>query len=202
MQERPPRIVTPDVVALRPFGREDFSRLIAWIGSPESLFEWTGSSFDYPLDHHQLERHLDELPAPQLDRRLFTAVEERTGEAVGHIELERIDVQRRSATVCRLVVAPDGRNRGIGTAIMQALLGKAFDELGLHRVELRTFDSNLAVGFHEQLGFVREGLLRDVAPAREGYRSAIVMSLLEPEWRSAAALGLLPALGLGRAAGG
>lgn len=182
------------MVELRPFERSDFSLLIAWTGSPESLFQWAGSSFRHPLDHPQLERHLDESPAPQLDRLLFTALEEGTGEPVAHIELERIDRQRRSATVCLLAVAPEARGRGIGTATISAVLEKAFGELRLHRLELRVFEGNAAVAIYQRLGFVREGLLREVALGPGGHRSAIVMSVLEQEWRGGPAPDLVSAL--------
>ena len=37
-------------IALRPFERSDFARLMDWIQSPESLVPWAGPTFSYLLD--------------------------------------------------------------------------------------------------------------------------------------------------------
>jgi ribosomal-protein-alanine N-acetyltransferase len=78
------------------------------------------------------------------------------------------------------------------------LLGLAFRALGLERVTawcgVENGRSQTAL---ERLGFVKEGVLRDVGRAPDGYRSAVVMSMLEHEWQSGAAPGELPALALG-----
>jgi RimJ/RimL family protein N-acetyltransferase len=62
----------------------------------------------------------------------------------------------------RELVASAAR-RGIGAATMQAALRVAFDELGLHRVGLGVFTYNTtAICLYEWLGFVREGVRREV----------------------------------------
>jgi hypothetical protein len=42
-------------IALRPFARADFARLIGWIPSPEFLVQWSGPIFAWPLDEAQSE---------------------------------------------------------------------------------------------------------------------------------------------------
>jgi RimJ/RimL family protein N-acetyltransferase len=176
-------------VELLPFSRQDFPSLIAWAASPEALFSWAGGSFSFPLDEVQLERHHTRAAASR--RLAFTARDPDTGEALGHIELTDVDPVQGSAHVVRVVVDPRRRGEGIGTEMMSALLDKAFLELGLHRVALRVFESNReAIAWHHKLGFVEEGVLRDVARFGESYRSALVMSVLEHEWLSRREAGL------------
>jgi RimJ/RimL family protein N-acetyltransferase len=175
-------------ISLEPFTEADFARLISWIDSPESLFEWAGATFTYPLDEAQLERYLRESPAPHLGRLMFKAVHRDICEVVGHIELLRIDQDQASASVCHLLVAPEARGQGISGAVLTALLARAFGELGLHRIELRAYESNPAlIAYYERIGFVKEGVLRESGRFGEEYRSVVVMSMLEHEWRAATA---------------
>ena len=45
-------------VDLRRFEQNDFTRLIGWIKTPESLLQWAGPLFHYPLDTFQLEIYI------------------------------------------------------------------------------------------------------------------------------------------------
>jgi RimJ/RimL family protein N-acetyltransferase len=177
-------------VELLPFRRDDFASLISWAASPAALVDWAGGSFSYPLDDGQLERHLAESGASR--RLAFTARDPDTEEPIGHLELTDVDQAQGSANIVRVVVDPRRRREGIGTAMMSALLDEAFLELGLHRVALRVFETNReAIGWYRKLGFVEEGVLRDVALFGDRYRSAMVMSVREHEWLSRRELGLL-----------
>jgi RimJ/RimL family protein N-acetyltransferase len=166
-------------VELTPFGRADFRRLIGWIDSPEVLARWGGSAFSFPLDEEQLERDL----AGAGDSRLaFNAMA--AGEVVGHVGLAALRPEQGSAYIGRFLVEPGHRGQGLGGAILHAILGKAFRELGLHRVGAQVLESNpRAVILYERVGFVREGVLRDALPIGDGYVNLVVVSLLEHEHR-------------------
>lgn len=163
---------------LRPFDRRDFAALLGWLDSPAALFEWSGHRFSHPLDAAQLERHVTEQE--HADRVACTATA--GAEPVGHIELW-VAQEDRAGTLCRVLVAPDRRRRGIGRTMVTAMLDRAFGELGLHRVELRAFaESAPALRLYEALGFVHEGTFRECRRFEGRYRSVVLMSLLEDEW--------------------
>jgi RimJ/RimL family protein N-acetyltransferase len=68
---------------------------------------------------------------------------------------------------------------------VRAALRVAFDERGMHRVGLGVFTHNTAaIGLYERLGFVREGVLREVVCVNGGWWSSIEMGMLEGEWRA------------------
>lgn len=68
--------------------------------------------------------------------------------------------------------------------MVAALLNIAFNDLSLHRVGLGVFDFNeSAIRSYEKVGFVKEGLLRDVRKMGDEYWSLWEMSILEDEWR-------------------
>jgi RimJ/RimL family protein N-acetyltransferase len=176
------------MVELEAFERADFDRLIGWIGSAEELMQWAGPIFRWPLDRQQLERYLAAAEAPEPTRRIFRAVD--AGEAVGHVELNAIERWHRSATLSRVLVQPGLRGRGIGAAMVREVLAVAFDELGLHRVDLFVFDFNTAaIACYEGLGFRHEGRLRDYRRLGDRYLTSVLMSMLEEEWRAGARAG-------------
>jgi len=170
-----------DDLSLRPFGRPDFDRLLAWIDSPESLMLWAGPFFHFPLDVAQLEAYRASAERASSPRRIFTACDA-SGARVGHIELN--DIDGHSSRLSRVLVDPARRGQGFGRAMVRPILRLAFAELGLHRVDLFVFDFNrAAIRCYEAEGFVREGHLRDARRVGTAVWSLELMSILDGEWR-------------------
>lgn len=171
------------MVELEPFGRQDFQRLIGWIGSAEELMLWAGPIFHWPLDQAQLAAYLAAAEGASPSRRVFRAVD--AGEAVGHVELNAIERTHRSATLSRVLVRPGLRGRGTGAAMVRRVLAIAFDEMRLHRVDLFVFDTNApAIACYEKIGFRHEGRLRDYRRLGDRWLTSLLMSMLEGEWRA------------------
>jgi ribosomal-protein-serine acetyltransferase len=73
----------------------------------------------------------------------------------------------------------DLAGRGLMTEAASAATRFAFDDLGLHRLELHAGPGNVAsIRVAEKLGFKREGLLRDGSYARDGWYDVYVFGLL------------------------
>ena len=103
----------------------------------------------------------------------------------GEVVLNDIDWNNRSANFRIALGGPENRGKGYGTEAARLLLKHAFDALKLHRVELEVYDFNpRAQHVYRKLGFVQEGVLRDALLWKGRYRSAIKMSLLEPDYRA------------------
>ena len=112
--------MTPPRVSLRPFERRDFEPLIAWATTPERLMQWAGVTFAYPLDEAQLDRYLAGSRAAVPEHVAFTA--QAGGHVVGHICLNEIDRERRSATLSRVLVLEAARGGGLCTPMVDAAL--------------------------------------------------------------------------------
>ena len=173
------------LVKLEPFADADIDRLISWIPSRESLAQWTGTAFDYPLDRAQLVRHLTEARQETPVNFVFKALDPDTGRAIGHGELARIDAKNLSAALARILVGPSElRGRGFGEGIVRALLRIAFDHLSLHRVALNVFDFNqAAIRCYQKVGFKQEGVQREACKFGDEYWSVCIMGVLEYEYR-------------------
>lgn len=103
---------------------------------------------------------------------------------IGNCGLFNLDRKNRSAEFGIVIGEKDYWGRGYGTDAIRPLLRFAFDELNLHRVELRVYDFNeRGVRAYEKLGFTHEGRRRDALWREGAYHDVIVMSLLEDEWR-------------------
>jgi ribosomal-protein-serine acetyltransferase len=75
--------------------------------------------------------------------------------------------------------------RGIITRACRRFFAFAFDELGLHRMELSAATGNVrSRAVAERLGMRQEGVLRDGVRTPEGFRDLAIYGLLDHEWRS------------------
>ena len=167
------------MVELRRFTAGDIPSLLSWIDGPEALTMWSGPGFAWPLDEGQLVAHAGRASA---SRRIW-AVQADAGAVVGHLELG-VDPDHRVGRLARVLIAPAGRGRGIGAAAVRAALRVAFGELGLHRVGLGVFTQNTtAIRLYTRLGFVPEGVLREVVRVNGAWWSSLEMGLLDHEWR-------------------
>jgi len=172
-------------IELRPFERKDFSRLIAWVKSPEFLLQWAGPIFDFPLDLIQLEIYLRGAEEEPPTRNIYKAIRPRDNAVIGHVELANIDRRNKSATLCRVLIGePPLRGTGLGIEMVRRALDVGFSELGLHRIDLVVFDFNTAaIRCYERAGFMREGQLREARKIGGEYWTLNQMSILEQEWR-------------------
>ena len=110
--------------------------------------------------------------------RLDLAVEDRDGLFVGEVVLNDWDPGNRSCGF-RILLGPQGRDRGLGTEATRLVLDHAFDVLGLHRVELTWFSFNPRAGrVYEKAGFVVEGRRREALLWDGEWYDAIDMSVI------------------------
>lgn len=73
--------------------------------------------------------------------------------------------------------------RGLVTRAGHALIGYAFDTLGLARIELGTVLENArSRAVADRLGFVHEGTLRSATAHPGGRRDAVIYGLLASDW--------------------
>lgn len=169
------------MIELSRISQTDYDTLIGWAESPKLLFQWSGGSLKHPLNHEQLIGLLD---ASHNHRVPFKASLKEMPTMVGYCDLN-IDTTHRSALIARVIVAPTHRGQGIGTAMIREVLKVGFEEYALHRIMLNVFDFNQqAISAYQRAGLVQEGTLRDAFRCEDEYWNAMVMSVLEDEWRA------------------
>ena len=168
------------MISFEPFRVVDTDRLQGWVQTPDDLLRWTGAGLAFPLDRAQMEGVL--VRAARSGGSVWRVCED--GRTVGHVELHP-DHGHPTATVARVLVAPDERGRGLATETMRRVIEIGFDERGLHRLELRVLDGNeAAVACYSRVGFLIEGRLRETRLLADGSRvDTLVMGMLATDPR-------------------
>ncbi|MFL5333464.1 MAG: GNAT family N-acetyltransferase [Geminicoccaceae bacterium] len=127
---------------------------------------------------YQTEEATDRwLAAFTADDHLLVA--ELDGEVVGLGGLHRQPGRRSHVGVLGMGVRDAYRRRGVGTALLGALVALADDWLDLKRLELTVFvDNDTAIRLYERSGFVREAVLRAYAYRSGHFVDVISMARL------------------------
>ncbi|RYV50135.1 GNAT family N-acetyltransferase [Pengzhenrongella frigida] len=169
-----------ELVRLRPVAARDADGLWEIVTDPESRRVTGQTAF---LSRAEIDSWCETIS--DRDGRIDLAVTAGgSDEYLGVIVLSEIDEPRGSAVI-RLSMRPGSRGRGYGGEAIGLVLGLAFEGLGLHRVGCDVLSINSrALGVYKSVGFTVEGRLRDAYRDGDGYCDAIVMGLLEDEFRS------------------
>jgi RimJ/RimL family protein N-acetyltransferase len=112
-------------------------------------------------------------------------VSEPEGRYVGVIRLSGIDWHDHRARLAIGIFDRRFWSRGYGSEAIRLLLRYGFEELGLHRVDLRVLHYNTrAIRAYERCGLVREGVEREAARVDGRWHDDVIMSILEHEYRA------------------
>jgi L-phenylalanine/L-methionine N-acetyltransferase len=117
---------------------------------------------------------------------LTGVVAELDARIVGHASITRHKGRRSHAGYIVMSVHDDFSRRGIGTALMTALIHLSDNWLNLKRLELTVFvDNESAIRLYNKFGFETEGKHRADAFRDGQYVDSFAMARLKPGWRHA-----------------
>ncbi|MBW8740110.1 MAG: GNAT family N-acetyltransferase [Streptomyces turgidiscabies] len=172
-------VLTGEKAVLRPFTGADAEVIAEMIEDPEVI------RFTFEPDTVITPESLRSWYGSRSDRtdRLDLAVTDRpTGELVGEVVLNEWNPATRSCNF-RTLLGPRGRGRGLGTEATRLIVAYGFEQLGLHRIELQTYAHNRrALHVYEKVGFVIEGVRREVQLREGEWADEVLMAILDHEW--------------------
>jgi len=153
----PNQAFSADDVTIRAVEPEDYEALRDIYAQPGAYY----GTLQMPLPSAHLWR--ERLKQQGTDRYTFVACVD--GRPVGNIGLVLVPNPRRRHTGGLGMGVHDAyAGRGIGTALMNAVLDLADNWLNLHRLELTVYaDNERAIRLYERSGFLAEGTHRDYA---------------------------------------
>jgi RimJ/RimL family protein N-acetyltransferase len=155
---------------------------MSWVRSPEALAEWCAGFFRHPLDDAQLARYLKSSKQPHA--RVIWAAES-GGDHVGHVEISQI-WPHLSSRLSRVLVAPDHRRRGIGSAMIGRALSFSFREHHVSHIDLGVSATNTAaIACYERLGFTHVGTWPDGITTGSGMIDVYWMAISRDQWSRA-----------------
>ena len=169
------------LVRLAAVRRDDLALYTRWFSDPELLWfiapqVLRPASYDDEVDWYEAMRK----DKDQFTFGIHTIAEDRL---IGNCSLG-IQSWRNRAALFGIAIGDKAYwGRGYGTEATHLLMGYAFGELNLNRVELEVYAFNTrAIRSYEKVGFVLEGTRRQ-AIFRDGvYHDAHIMSLLREDF--------------------
>lgn len=116
----------------------------------------------------------------------FTIVSKENDTPLGMITLTGVDWQSRSAEHGIKLQASCPKEKGIATDAVMTLMGYAFLEMGLHRIESTRISYNKASEkLYKKCGWIDEGVKREAVYRGGTYHDLIVMSVLKEDYLNA-----------------
>ncbi|MFE6591293.1 GNAT family N-acetyltransferase [Streptomyces sp. NPDC057781] len=172
-------VLTGDRTVLRPFTEADAEQMWEIINDPE-VERFTG-----PPGHEltpELLRTWYGSRGKQPDRLDLAVTDPVDGGLLGEVVLNEWEPENRTCTF-RTLIGPRGRGRGIGTEATRLIVGYGFEELGLHRIQLDAYAYNhRALRVYEKVGFVTEGVRREVEWRDGAWVDEVLMAVLDHQW--------------------
>jgi putative acetyltransferase len=161
-------------IQIRPVEPEDWSDLTEMNAQPRVIAGTLGLPFrSLAFERQRLEKNDPGRPhlGAVIDRKI-----------VGTIMLVRTSNERRAhAASFGMCVHDAYQGRGVGSALLAALLELTDRWLNIRRMELTVFADNArAIGLYEKHGFEREGLHRDYAFRDGAFVDALAMARIRP----------------------
>jgi RimJ/RimL family protein N-acetyltransferase len=179
MLEKP--ILLGNRVRLRPITVADAPQMFAALNDQTSM-RLTGTQATFTFK--QVERYCAQI-AQAADRADYaiTLHSDDTATYIGEVVLNEIDFENRAANFRIALNSEENFGKGYGSEATRLILDYGFRQLNLHRIELEVYDFNpRAQHVYEKVGFVKEGVKRDVLLWEGKWQSAIVMSILETDY--------------------
>lgn len=177
----PIRIVG-DQVVLREFTPDDVDDVLAVIGD-DKVTTWL--SFD-SRDRAQAVAMIEgTITRAQQEPRteFYLGVTKRDDDRV--IGFARIGLSGVQAGKLGYAIAAKEWGRGYATDAARTLITYAVKEIGLHRITAAIGPDNAgSIAVVQQLGFTREGTLRDHVFTNGAWRDSVLFSVLDHEWSS------------------
>jgi RimJ/RimL family protein N-acetyltransferase len=166
---------------IRPMRANEAPMVFAWIHDPDVAPFWGGHDHNHSLDEFlaDWEPYYLDGSEPQRGRSFIIEADERP---VGMINYNRVDLSSGSTEIDIVIGAAGYRDAGYGTDALRAFLRFLFDDVGLHRVWLTTYEYNArARRAYEKVGMTREGLLREDDLVDGRWVNAVLYGILSHE---------------------
>jgi ribosomal-protein-serine acetyltransferase len=166
-------------LSLRAVALDDAMALAAFVDdNRDHLSVFLTDLTDEITDVTSAQRHLTDVLDLRLHKLLLEMHIWDGARLCGAVRLRDVDWQHRNAKIGYLLGASD-QGRGVMARVLTTFLRWAFDELQLHRIELRCDPRNAAsIAVAQRLGFTHEGLARGAERRGDHYDDVMIFARL------------------------
>lgn len=167
------------MIELRDLVADDEARLFEWRAEPEIDRWMSDAAFADRSAHRRWFESLHDDP----DVRGWMI--QRGGRPAGLLTLTGLCSHHRRAAWNWFVGDAEARGRGVGRAAQVLGLERAFGELALHKVFAEVMaDNDAALKTLGNIGFKREGYLREHVIKAGEARDVVQLGMLDHEWKA------------------
>jgi RimJ/RimL family protein N-acetyltransferase len=157
----------------------------------ETFFQWNldsdmGRNLAFvwpPISQALVTKQVEEMALKTLEEDSFTwVIEDGSGRAVGSVTTHHCD--RRNGTFgYGINVAAEHQRQGYATEAICLILKYYFEELRYQKVAVQVFSHNeMSIALHEKLGFLKEGVLRQMIYTGGQYFDLLCYGMTKAEW--------------------
>lgn len=131
---------------LHPVQSPHYAVIGTWLDSASATQRWAGPGVPYPLAPDAFAQAL------QLQQRPGWVLLDAEGHCLGFGQYW--PTSPGTLHLGRIIISPQARGRGLGRALMQALVAQALQSAAVERLTLRVYRDNVAaVSLYRDLGF-------------------------------------------------
>jgi RimJ/RimL family protein N-acetyltransferase len=152
------------------FSEDHTETILSWIQNERDRVLWSGNSFSEDLDQNRLKVHLR-----RKDLFAFQLLDSQKNiQAYGEIVIQAIN----RATLCRILVNPKMRGKGLGQFFCQKLILEIKEWGVVKEISLNTLNCNKpALACYKNLGFSIEAIKKKGRRIGDEWHDLIFMSL-------------------------
>ncbi len=170
-------------IYLRAMELDDMDCYWEMINDPDISREVVGWSF--PVSKQEQRDWYDRAIKDKRNMR-FTIVMKDTDEAVGMVALSELDWHNRSATLSIKLHPSCPKRQGIGTDAIMTMMGYAFEEVNLNRLDADQITYNIpSRKLYEKCGWHEEGIKRQAIYRNGEYHDLAFSGILREEYYEA-----------------
>jgi ribosomal-protein-alanine N-acetyltransferase len=173
-------ILADPPIVLRPPRPDDVADRLALGRDPEIVRMFGGDTNRPmpPLATDEVARWLESIEAHP-----HAWIVEHEGRLLGEARLDNLNEHDGRARLATGLLDAARLGQGLGRRVVHLVLRHAFDQLKLHRVDLRVLDYNArAIRCYRSCGFVEEGRERESALVDGERHDDLIMSVLKHEY--------------------
>ena len=146
------------MLKLRPYKRNDASKVASWITSEKEFYEWSaGKLGDYPATADMLNAFSEKIAD---DDSCYQMIAADDNEAIGYLIIRYPENNQRLVRIGFVLLDPQRRGRGYGIGMVGLALRYSFDILKAKKVTLGVFENNeIALKTYKSAGFSETGII-------------------------------------------
>ncbi len=174
-------LIESNLIELRPLETEDSNEFYDWAIDRE-ITQFSLSSYAYPQSKSDIIKWLSDINNCTKTVSLGICTLD-TGRLIGYAGISSMSNLNRCGEFFILIGSKEHWGKGIGTEVTKLITEYGLKTLGLHRVELTAYASNLsAIKAYEKAGYKHEGVKRQSGFRNGEFVDKVQMAVLSHEW--------------------